>query len=386
MTASASYRNGLRARSGELRMLRSIRIMVLAAGAGGCGGAGALDLVAPVQPVDPARVRIVVPEVYELANIIVAMTSYGEASASLVLKKGEYYQRVRAAFAPFRDDASMRSLQLGDADPVRRYYEIRDNSYAYVFDGALIKRNPAYTTLRNPNTFRDRMAEVQRFADVSGFRAFYAANADYYRELIERYRLMSDLESMVDWLEQEFAPRRYDHYTVVLSPLVYGSHSSGSLISSAGSEALMLVSGPDVTSAPGTSPGVQQAIVQRIVFTEVDHQFVNPVTDQSAAQVTRAFGTRSKWTTDGSSFYQSPVAVFNEYMTWAVFLLYLEGRLDAGDFAETVRLTTELMEGARRFHRFGLFAEELRRLYRTRPEGSRVPSLYHAMLEWAAAQ
>ena len=351
---------------------------------GGCDAGSPLDPIAPPQPVDSARVRIVVPEAYELANVIVAMTTYGQSSSILVWKTGEYYARVHTAFTPFRTHASMESLQLGKEDPLRRYYELRDNSFAYVFDADLIKRDPAYGTLWNPNTFRDQLAAVQAFADASRFRTFYAANADYYRAFIERYRIMAEVDSIADWLEREFAPLRYDHYTVALSPLVYGSHSTQRVATSHGREVIMFVSGPDVTS--GTSAGVQQATVQRLLFTEIDHNFVNPVTSQHRARVDKTFETRSEWTTDPSSFYTSPSAVFNEYMTWAVFLLYVEGRLSGKDFTEVVGMTTAAMEGSRRFQRFGLFAQELLRLYRYRPAGSRVSELYPAILEWAERQ
>ena len=361
-------------------------LLLLGAMVGGCDATSPLDPIAPPQPVDSARVRIVVPEAYELANVIVAMTAYGQSSSILVWKTGEYYARVRTAFTPFRTHASMESLQLGQEDPIRRYYELRDNSFAYVFDADLIKRDPAYGTLWNPNAFRDQLAAVQEFADASHFRAFYAANAAYYRAFIERYRDIAAIDSIADWLEREFAPIRFDHYTVALSPLVYGSHSAHSVNTTYGREAIMFVSGPDITPAAGTSAGVNQALVQRSVFTEIDHTFVNPVTNQYRSRVDGAFGTRSKWTSDGSSFYGSPVAVFNEYMTWGVFLLYIEGRVSAEDFIEVVRRTTTQMENSRAFQRFGMFAQELLRLYRNRPAASRVSELYPAILEWAERQ
>ena len=368
-----------------MRLIRSILLLgVLAGGCNASDPTAPEDILAPAQPLDPARVRIVVPEVYELSNVIVAMTSYGQSSPVLVRKTGEYYQRVRTAFLPFRTDALMDPLQLGGEDPLRRYYEFRDNSFAYVYDSDLIKRNPEYDTFWRPNTFRERLAAVQRFADVSDFRSFYAANGGFYGELIDRYRGLAEIDSIADWLEREFAPRRFDHYTVALSPLVYGSHSTQRVSTSAGTEVVMFVSGPDVTA--GTSPGVRKAMIQRLVFTEIDHNFVNPVTEQYREQVTSAFGTRSEWTTDESSFYQSPIAVFNEYLTWAVFLVYIDGRVSAEDFTEVVSLTTATMESSRRFQRFGRFAGELLRLYHERPPGSRVPMLYPAILEWAARQ
>lgn len=226
-------------------------VLLVGALAGGCSAARPLDPLAPAQPFDPARVRIVVPEVFELANIIVAITAYGQSSPTLVLRNGEYYQQVRTGFGPFHAHASMASLQLGTEDPMRRYCELRDNSFAYVYDGDLIKRNPAYKTLWHPNTFRDRLAAMQQFADASQFRVFYAAHAGLYREFVERYRAMAEIDAMADWLELEFAPTRFDHYTVALSPLVFGSHSTHQVNTSNGNEAVMFVSGPEVNGGSG---------------------------------------------------------------------------------------------------------------------------------------
>jgi hypothetical protein len=344
------------------------------------------DPLAPSQPVDPARVRIVVPEVYELTNVIIAMTSYGLDNSSLVYKSSSYYSDVSKAFLQYKSSAPMKELQLGDDDPLRRYYEMRDNSYTYVFDQGQIKHDPTYGTLRNPNTFSDKRTDIERFNDVSQFRAFYEQHSEYYRTFIERYRSLAEIDSMADWLEREFAPTRYDHYTVVLSPLVYGSHSAYNSTTSAGLEALMFVAGPDVTTPPTTSAGVQKATIQRIVFTEIDHNFVNPVTTQYLSRVNSVFGNRAKWTTDASSFYGSAEAVFNEYMTWGVFLLYVESRVSSEDFQTVMQLTTQLMEGSRRFQRFGSFTQELLRLYHARTPGGRARELYPAILDWAQTQ
>jgi hypothetical protein len=130
---------------------------------------------------------------------------------------------------------------------------------------------------------------------------------------------------------------------------------------------------------------VKKATVQRILFTEVDHAFVNPVTDRYRSQINNAFGDRAKWTTDNSSFYNSPTAVFNEYMTWAVFLVYVEDKLSAADFATTRQLTVQLMEGSRRFQRFGAFTTELLRLYHERARGKTVTDLYPQIIAWASA-
>jgi len=339
------------------------------------------EIFARPQPSDPSRIRIVIPEVYELANVVIAMTSFGQTSPVAVYRTGEYYRRVNTTFSPFRNHASMRGLQIGSSDPLREYYDFRDPSSAYVFEDGEIRRDPGASISRSRNLFRERRAAAQSFAEASQFRSFFAENAAFYADQIERYRSIAEVESQADWLEREFPGVSYRHYTVVLSPLVYGAHSA---MFPSTEEALFLVAGPDVTTGAGTSDGVKKATVQRILFTEVDHAFVNPVTDRYRTQVNSAFGNRAKWTTDNSSFYDSPSAVFNEYMTWAAFLLFAQDRLSAEDFDTVRQLTVQLMEGSRRFQRFGVFATELLRLYRERPAGRTVADLYPQLLAWAS--
>jgi hypothetical protein len=362
-------------------LINRARVALLATGLACCVGPTAPDVVARPQAADPSRIRIVVPEVYELANVILALTEYGQRSTTLI-NKGDYYKRVMSAFEPWRTSVPMRLMQLGTSDPLQRYYDFRDNSFAYLYEDAEIRRNPAYQPFRHNNVFRDWSAPAGEFALESNFRAFYAANRAYYDSLVARYRPIVSLDSMADWLEREFAPVRYAHYTVVLSPLVYGSHSA----SWQGAEAFMFVSGPDVTTSATSSAALRKGTVERILFTEIDHPFVNPATTRHLARVNEIFGQRAKWTTDASSFYPGGEQVFNEYMTWAAFVLYADQSRPPRDFAEVSANTVLAMEKSRGFGRFGAFTTELLRLYRERQGGQRVTDLYPAILDWAAKQ
>jgi hypothetical protein len=193
---------------------------------------------------------------------------------------------------------------------------------------------------------------------------------------------MAQIDSMVVWLEREFG-RRYDQYNVILSPLVYGSHSAQLQRTRLGEEVLAFVSGPDVDGGAAHSPGVRRGFVQRIVFTELDHMFVNPVSDRFKSEIERAFRDRARWTTDRSSFYTSPLNVFNEYMTWSAFFMFADGRLPAQDFDRVLELTTQQMGGPRGFIRFREFNSFAMQLWRSRAPGTRVVDLYPAILQWA---
>lgn len=363
--------------------MRTTLFPLLAAALVACGH----DPIGPTADLpidtDTARVRVIIPDAWELANIILAETNYGLNDRNLIWKQGEYYQRVRAHFDRHRTHGSMKRMQLEGGDPLRRMYEFRENSLAWGFvDGKLV-HGKRYESFWRPDRFKELWAEVQAFADASDFLAFYAANAAYYRAAIERYKEMVEPDSMAAWLEREFA-RHYDRYTVAISPLIYGSHSASGPHTRFGNEALMFVSGPDITG--NVTPGVQRASMQRAVFTEIDHMFVNPVTDLYRMRVEQVFAERAKWTTDNSSFYTSPRSVFNEYMTWAVFFLFLDGRVSSADFDEMFTRVNQQMEQSRRFIKFGVFNRALLDLWRSRAAGTRARDLYPAILEWAAQQ
>ena len=331
---------------------------------------------------DTTRVRVLVPEAFELANIIMSLTSYGLQNATLIYKSTDYYQRVQTHFAPLRGSATLRPMQLGTSDPVRNYYEFRENSAAYGFMENRVVRGTRYGTLWSPNRFAEMLEAVQAFADASAFRQFYRDNANYYASLIAQYRQIAQVDSMIAWLEREF-DHRYDHYTVFFSPLIYGSHSANSPRTRLGDEALMFVSGPDVDGGSAFSTAVRHGLVQRILFTEIDHLFVNPVSSRYAAEINATFANRARWTTDNSSFYTTPSNVFNEYMTWSVFFMFVDGRLPPEDFDRLLQLTTQLMEGSRRFIRFGEFNRAALQLWRNRAPGTRALQLYPAILQWA---
>jgi hypothetical protein len=331
---------------------------------------------------DPTRIRVVVPEAFELANIIMALTDYGQRDRTLIYKNTEYYQRVLNRFGAYRDRPFMRRMQLGGNDPVRRYYEFRENSAAYGFVNDRLVRGTRYGTMWSPNAFAAQLRDVQAFADTSAFRAFYRENQRYYADVVARYREIVQVDSMVAWLEREFG-RRYDRYTVFFSPLIYGSHSANFQRTPLGDEVLLFVAGPDVDGGPSFSIAARAAFVQRILFTEIDHRFVNPATAEHRAEIDRIFGNRARWSADTSTFYTTPSATFNEYMTWSVFFLYLDGRLPAQDFDRVMSSTTQQMEGSRRFVRFGEFNRKMLELWRNRSPGTRAVDLYPGILEWA---
>ena len=63
-----------------------------------------------------------------------------------------------------------------------------------------------------------------------------------------------------------------------------------------------------------------------IVFTELNHSFINPEADKYRKKITEIFTDLSVWEEKGKPAdfgYKSPMSCFNEYMNWGLVSLYL---------------------------------------------------------------
>jgi hypothetical protein len=122
--------------------------------------------------------------------------------------------------------------------------------------------------------------------------------------------------------------------------------------------------------------------VARIVFTEIDHNYVNPVTDRFVRRVNKVFAELDAWNRQDS--YRSPYRTFNEYMTWAVFMLYCHDTLDDRGLLQKVNdRVVNTMVDSRKFVRFREFSEKLLELYEEREETQTLVGLYPRILDWA---
>jgi hypothetical protein len=147
----------------------------------------------------------------------------------------------------------------------------------------------------------------------------------------------------------------------------------------------MFVSGPG--EADEVRDAIEVALLAKTVFTEIDHNYVNPTTAKFATRVSQVFADLGKWShPENADSYPRAEFVFNEYMTWAVFLLYARDHYDGKTFeAVQQRVVNQMVQG-RKFGRFREFTEELLRIYRERAPGQTIPALYPAILAWAEKQ
>ncbi|GAB5537204.1 MAG: hypothetical protein Rubg2KO_34530 [Rubricoccaceae bacterium] len=335
--------------------------------------------------------RFLTPEVFEFLNVVFALTPSGRETESwLILKQGDYYESVMEHFGSYADHPFVAAMEAVIQDD--EYVMVRSNGLAFRFEGDRLVADPIYRSLgRGHERIESLLPLAESFSEASGFRDFYAAHeAEYARQRQEMERLLP-VNQMWGWLEAEF-PERSQGYLTVFSPLINGTHNAIELRDGDYRESVIFLPGPPILDAFGDgdsvvgtgTPAWREVEMTRMAFTEYDHTYVNPAMGPLAAEISEAMIDVSAW--NRATDYQSPSETFAEYMTWGVFLLYVDAFYPADTAQEAREGTIELMEDRRGFFRFGDFMDALTLLYDARTEGETLNDLLPAIVQWTARQ
>jgi hypothetical protein len=340
-------------------------------------------------------VQVEIPEAYELANIIWLLSPSGQRAGNLN-KQGEYYQRVMKYFHPYLNHPIFKNLDF-PSDDLGNYYDFRENSYCFSFKNSnLIYSGPYYYVQgkywNNLNSlFKKLLPLVQDFSDKSNFESFYKSNSKYYANEIFLEEKRMPVKRMWKWIEDKFPGAKYNSYKVVFSPLIGGSHSTQNFFEGYGrnfKETVMFVSGPGIFDNDKSLNDEEKiGLLSGIVFTEIDHNYVNPVSLKYRKQIDSIFSNREFWTSPGgdTEFYNTPMSIFNEYMTHSVFCLYVLDNFDSATADFVIKRREGLMVDHRRYSKFKEFNQTLIKIYEENPNLD-MPSLFPKILSWCKAQ
>jgi hypothetical protein len=149
-------------------------------------------------------------------------------------------------------------------------------------------------------------------------------------------------------------------------------------------QTFMFVSAPpsiDVENLSEKEFEIKSSKMARIVFTEIDHNYVNPLTDKYKEKLESSMVNYKNWNNQKGNMYNSKYSTFNEYMTWGVFNLYAYDTYSAENIDTIIKIQTDFINDKRKFHRFREFNNELLKQYKknTKPE---IEKLYKPMLNW----
>lgn len=341
------------------------------------------------------KIVVEVPEVYELMQIASSLTETFKNDANLIKSNTGYYQDFRNHFQEFENhDLVLKLNKAFEENPYgNNQHAVRmlsldldiDNQNSLI-DKGFININPATKYFLSLSVFFPSLNAdlIEDFAKKSNFKDFYREHEAYYNKLIDNYYELSDFKGMQTWLEKKFTSK-YQSYRIIFSPLTYGFHSTMNFRNAERSmnQNFMFVSAPreNIDSLSSEEFEIASSRYSRVVFTEIDHNYVNPVTDQFLEELDTAMSDYKDWNAQENSLYPSKYKTFNEYMTWGVFNLYALDIYSEENMDAIIKYQTDFITDKRKFIRFREFNEELIRLYKSKGKPG-IEELYEPIFEW----
>lgn len=338
------------------------------------------------------KITIEIPEVHELANILVAISNVGQKDGNMVNLMSKYHQEVLVHFLPFANHPIMDTINQNIIDQGPNsywyYYALKMNACGYIFNeneqivNKGIIRKMGFNNRTDP--FVENSPLIADFARRTKFREFYKEHLQYYNSLIEKYKKLNPIAIMQNWLENKFGTT-FDNYTIYFSPLVEGSHSTTRFSDNGFNQIIMFVCKAEYDY--NYNANINEMMHSRTVFTEIDHNFVNPVSDKYVDIINRAFSNREKWMHEkvDKSAYTSPLSVFNEYMTWGLFSLYCLDNYPEEAARKFISTMEDQMVWNRKFIEFKKFNQELIRIQMANQDIS-INNLFEKITSWCINQ
>ncbi len=230
---------------------------------------------------------------------------------------------------------------------------------------------------------------MQSLSDAVDFRSFYRENAQIYTNCISLYTDTADVTEMKRWLDERFPDSSdYDLYRVVFSPLVSYNQSSTWFESNGFRELQPHVNFPYEKDAKryGKMSKLAETIYRgNIVFTEINHGYMNIVAHKLRAEISDATSNRDKWVSKekGPNYYAGNSA-FNEYMNWALVSLRIMDYVLEAEQEQLIQRVERSLSGNRGFLQFKPFNRFLMDLYLNRGSRNSTADLYPAIVAWFA--
>jgi hypothetical protein len=345
------------------------------------------------QDTHRGKTFVEIPEVYELVNVAIAMTATGIEDKNLVYKDSDYYKQLRAWFDKYAQHPLLAALDVELKRNPGRYFTLKMNGYAFEFDKqGKIVQSKVYnrTGFRGDvtNTLKPYLVQLQSFSEDTRFREFYKKNKETYESQMAFYRDTANIAEMKKWLDKNFpASYGYDTYKIIFSPLVAYNQSTTWFNSNGFRELQPHVNYPypqDVRRNYGEISEVGQIVVRgNIVFTEINHGYINPEADKYAEKILKATSNRERWVdkAKGPGYYGG-IGAFNEYMNWGLVSLRIVDYAPKDEQELMIANIDRMMVRNRGFLQFELFDKFLVNLYRTRPAGKTVSDLYPQIIAW----
>lgn len=335
------------------------------------------------------KTTVEVPEVYELFNVILAMTDYSRNNKWLIKKETDYYQSVADWFGLYSKELAVSSMNLMLEKNGWLYTKLKQESYCFEFNkkGKIIQSRIYGRMWGKANDLLPYINQLQEFANKSQFRAFYSNNKPIYEKQIAFYRDTANIAGMISWLRKNFPSSDYNCFKVIFSPLVSGYQSAQGFSNNGFKEAQAHVNFPYLRNKILSASSDASVLLAAgdIVFTEFNHSFINPESEKPeyASDVNTICSNLSHWMEDkAKSGYGSSYSCFNEYMNWALVSLRYVDYAPKDELSAMLKNNEDYMQKGRGFKKFPEFSRFLVEIYQKRKPGQVVADLYPQIIGW----
>lgn len=339
------------------------------------------------QRANQGKPRIEIPPLKELLHIMLAITPSGLGNDDMVNQTGEYYQDVLKHFKPFEKEPIIKTFDSLLNVSLYNYIFITGNAMSYDLSAARLKPNANYifparsvaNMVIHANPITTYRREIEAFAKKSQFQRFYNQHKVYYAQVVSDYQAGANLGRQWKWLEENFKAR-INSYLILCSPLINGLNFTFEFNDKGFKQINMVL--PPLDNDPKLSALQNELFNTRVMFTEIDHNYVDPPSNANKAAIDSIFKQRTIWVNEqaeGAYAYPTSIKVFNEYMTYAVFLLYCKDNYDQVLYAETGSSLISLMKD-RGFPKMEAFAQSLEKA-RSYARDKKIDDLYPRLLD-----
>lgn len=338
--------------------------------------------------------KVEIPEAYELVNVMVALTKVGQVDSNMIDMTSNYHKDVMNYFSDFEEHKQIRKMNRKIKKPQKtmtyiHYLFYRWNALGYelgednkIYHGKEIPQKQ-FLWFRDP--IREHKKSINDFIEKSDYRNFYSIHKNYYDSITNVYRNNVPINKMTNWLSGKFPGIAYDSYKIICSPLVNGTHYTQRYSSNGFSQTIMSVC--PVYNNKKYNEQINEMNNSRLVFTEIDHNFINLISDKFEERIKEDFSNLDYWRkeSDLTKAYDYPKGVFNEYMTWSLFSIYCIENYEKCDYDIVLNKMEDNMVNGRDFIKFKDFNRKLIELYENFPSVE-IESIYEKMLDWSSEQ
>lgn len=333
-----------------------------------------------------------IPPMYELVNIAFALTETGKKDNGLIMKSTPYYADVMKRFEPYSNEPVITALNKEITD-LNNSHGYKMDAYAFDLENGKIQPSRVYTRIgySDENHLKSFIPGLQELATKSKFSDFYKARESYYNGLITSYRDSIGVPEMQKWLVKNFPTAKYDSFKIIFSPLVSSNQSATWFDYDGFKEAQAHVNFPFPRKGGTSSVSKEGSLVRdgTIVFTELNHAFINPESEKPeyATRIAKALSNISLWNNPEkpARYYNDAYSSFNEYMNWALVSLRYIDYAPEKDQPTLIAATENQMVNSRGFLKFAEFNQFLVKLYKNRKNGQVLADLYPEIVGWFEA-